>query len=740
MKAKWFYLALLIFWFGCQPAEQQSTGSSPDKDQLAIQLKINSDALIKGTSEEIRFDAASILLFSDNPLARKMLLEAVNTEENTAGRVAFCKALTQARYVKQTIGDKDDFIEPLFNILKSDSDELTTLAAEAILIFDYNRISWQFEKIVTDESLPSHVCLNAIKALKLQPDMRAIFLLINLSGDSRGPVAFAAEEALLTLGIPVGRDAQTRKDMIEQLKRKGPAKFQRDWLIRQETKIIELENQQQLWQQLYLEAIGKVYDRIDTDEERGSFLIDYLNNTDDIVRLWALDRVSQWRMGTKSKMPAELGPILLELISDTNRQVRLETANLLALMSELDSAQKLTDQIKLEQDQQVRLELFGALGGACYYAALPNSSVKIPQQIRKQTLDWAAEYLACQETEKVQRGAEVIKRLLEHNGLENSDVESYFSLLAQRYQQARDQDDGALKGELLGAMAGLCVQSVYNAEAVRIFEPLFEQGLLDGNDLVRQAAVDGLIYIDKSTALSLLRKDFINDQSPSILKKLIGLVSEIGTQEDLAWLTEKMKSESEGESAWQAMLRIFKRSDADIVTDWLNRFDTNNKPSLMSYDQRITLLVIAEGKALSENKLDALKTIRKKFASTYYDNAQYPKAAEYLGLLRETAESAAEKDATLAALLDAYLKWPNSDSAVVLIKHCLLAGDLDPNSAIVTSIDDYLAQPSDIADPNVLTDILKKIPSMPDKPKWTKLKARWAKKLQQPNPKQQKQP
>ena len=92
-------------------------------------------------------------------------------------------------------------------------------------------------------------------------------------------------------------------------------------------------------------------------------------------------------------LPAELGPVLVNLISEPDRDIRLNTAKLLSLMGELNSAEKLLEQHKAEQDDEVRTEEFVALGVACSYAFLPNSGIKIPVVIKKQTLELACEYL-----------------------------------------------------------------------------------------------------------------------------------------------------------------------------------------------------------------------------------------------------------------------------------------------------------------------------------------------------------
>ncbi|MHC4722610.1 MAG: HEAT repeat domain-containing protein, partial [Planctomycetota bacterium] len=338
--------------------------------EFSRQLKINMEGLFKGSSDQIRIDAATVMLFSEDPLARKILLDALRQSENLGARVAVCKALSQARAEQKIVANKEDFIPPLFDILKTETDDSAKFAAEAILIFEYDQISKPLEGMVIDPSLPVETRLNAIYALRLQPDMRAIFKLIDRLDDSDEQVAAEAEKALRFLGTPIGKDAEAREQIRSELKRRGRDEFFRDLLIRQEAKMRDLKAERDRWRQEYLAASDRIYDGISDDVARGAFLAEHLASSDAIVRLWALDKVSQWRVGTKSRLPTELGPILVNLISDQDRNVRLKVAKLLSLMGELDSAQRLLEQLEVEQNDEIKTELFVALGWACYYAFL----------------------------------------------------------------------------------------------------------------------------------------------------------------------------------------------------------------------------------------------------------------------------------------------------------------------------------------------------------------------------------
>lgn len=737
MSTKRLYLVVLALVIGCQspiigsiaretsfPAKEPS-----EKVELDPQLKLTRDALFdKGSSDQMRINAASVMLLSESSLARQILLDALKQAENDAVRKAVCKALIRARTGQETLNNVDDFVQPLLGVLVADNSATAKLAAEATLIFDYEHISEPLEQLIAKASLPLEARLNAIYALELHPDMRAAITLLTLVDSPDEDLAAEAEKALLTLGIPAGTDAKTRKQIIRNLVREGPVAFLRARLIRKEAQIRSAKSELTLWQGRYLLALGNVYAGISDDAEKAEFLTKHLSGPEAVVRLWTLEKIRQDRVGTRPnpKLPAEVGPVLVNLVSDRNRDVRLKTAGVLSFMTEVDSARHLLTQLEAEQDDQVKTQLFSALGSACYIAFLPNSKIKIPPEIRKQTLKWAVEYLAEQTPAKAQKGAEVMKKLLEQDGLTSAETDRYLSLLAQRYRGLENGSDGPLRGELLSALAGLCApQSVHKAQSKKRFGPLFEAALTDKTDFVREAAVDGLIYIDKAAALKRLRKDFVNDPSAIIRKKLIALAAEVGGKEDLLWLAGKIGSNSESEPAWQAMLKIFNGSDSAALDDWVSTFAPENSSTQASDAQKITFLELAERKAVAENKPKMLKDVREKLAELYAKTGLFERAADYLERLHEAASTIEEKNAILPDLLNAYLRWPKIELAAKLIENSLLMEDLDPNDVLVRSLDDYLSKPPPGADPNAVLDVLTEIKTPQARPLWQERLRQW---------------
>ncbi len=268
---------------------------------------------------------------------------------------------------------------------------------------------------------------------------------------------------------------------------------------------------------------------------------------------------------------------------------------------------------------------------------------------------------------------------------------------------------------------------------VKVFKSLFEESLGDEADLVREAAVNGLIYVDSARALDRLRKDFVKDRSVIIRKKLIEIAGEVGWQDDLVWLSEKLVSSDESEPAWQAMLKIFKRSELSVLDEWMTKFDLGDATVGLSDEQRISFLGIVERKAVSENNLKMLNGIREKLASLYSKNGEFERAAEYIGILRESAQSVEEKEFFLAELLDIYLRWPNMETMIRMVNNCLLEKDLVVDNVVILTIDAYFAEPPAGADPNVvLESLVNKVRPPDSRPMWAEHINRWKDRLHWP--------
>ena len=716
------YLIIVIFTTGslqigiCQDKPGGPSEGAPTTTQLNTELKVFRDSLFGQGS----VDAATVLLTHADPNARVVLLEALKQKDNSPARIAVCHALIRAREQKKTIANDQDFIGPLLEVFASENATEADSAVRASLVFGYETIGPFLEELVKDRLKAFKARVYAIHALKLRRDMKATIRLIELideTPDADQPISAEAQKALSQLGIAAGETLEARRQKIEAIRREGEGEFLRAQLARQQAQVRLASEELDRWRKRYLSELEKNYKRLSDDKAKSSFLVGYLADQEAVVRLWALDKAYKWRL--VSQLPDAFGQPLIDLISDENRNVRLNTAELLALMQRLNSARSLLDQHQVESDDQVRTKLFVALGAACS-TAITGPPAEIPikmRKIRSTTLELAVEqYLFSEDDEKARNAAEVVRKLLVRDGLQSGEVDKYLNLLSRRYQDEIGQPNGALRGVLLNAMAGLCApESACKAMAKSLFESQFKEALQDKTDFVREAAVNGLAHINTKKALEMLRSGFFNDPSEAIRKKLIALVDGEGDEQDLNNLAEKIGKNSEGDLAWQAMLNIFKRlneSKTAVWKEWMGRLTSEG--GSYTNDQRIAFLKNAEAKASAEIKLEA----RRKLGDLYYKTGQFENASVYFNMLYEAAQNSQDKDAIFEKLLTASLKGLQFERVAGLVGNHLSEADLDPNGVMIRSLDDYLGKPPLGANQKKVLKILEEITITQERPNW----------------------
>lgn len=730
-------LATVLFLACAFPAWAQTVPTSAETQvvpntEVNQELALIKDHLFNNKDAATRMSAATVLLFKDDPAARELVLEALKQAENPAAKTAVCKALDRSRRDPRPLKNKEEFLQPLLGILATEADaSVSQSAAEATLMFSYDQAQPGLEKIAGDKQSPVAIRSNVVYALQLHPDKRAVLKLIDLLGDTDSEVARTAGEALTSLGITFPDDPEGRRRAISDLEQQGPEAYLRKRLVRSETDIRTLRAGMLLWQNYYFSALVDWYTSLSDEAARNSFLADRLRAQEPEIKLWALDRLEEIKKGTgKPKLSEDLEKTLLSLVSSKNRQVRLKTARVLALMWELNSAQRVLQQLQVEEDADVRHELFIALGGACYYASLDTSPFKVSDEVRKDTLEWAVRFLSEQRVERVRSGADVIRKLLGQNGLKTEEVSRYLDALAQRYQQATSEANQAVRGELLSAMAGLCTQrSVCRVQATKLYSPLFEQAITDGAEAVRQGAVDGFINIDSAAALKKFRKSLVDDPSTLIRAKLINVAGEVGVAEDLDWLSRKLGTPGEGEAVWQAVLKVFRRCGIDVMATWIGPFSAPPLQERLTLEQRISYFILVEQRAQSESRADLLAEARKQLAQLYTASANFKQASDYLKLIEETAGNQQERERVLSDRLNVCLRWPNLEIVGEIIGGYLLASDMSDDNPIAKSIDGYLKELPLGADPNALLEKLSriKVKEPEARPGWRGLLLRWSK-------------
>lgn len=651
---------------GLALAADEPLASAPangaNEANTARQLRIYKTALLNGPTEKIRSDAAAELLYRQDSESRDILLQALALKDNSPARQAVCRAIIDSR---SSIINKEVFLEPLLAILQEAAGKDAKYAAEATLIFEYAEIASELTKNVNSGKNNRSVRLNALYALSLRPvEKQAVATIVKLFDDADKQIARAAEDTL-PYWIPAGMDGPA---ILRYLRHKSQSEIIRDWVDFQEKEVRRLQTERQRWQRLYLSTLNKQYETAD-DTSKGIILLGNLGSDLVEVRLWGLEKAGQ--LSPSIILPPEFDNALLALVSDPDRLVRLKTAEILSNMSDRNPAEKLLAQFKVEEYDNVKLEIFKSLSEACYYAFSPGSTIELSENMRTVTLIIAEQYLGEKDAEKATVGAEAILKLLESNGFNDELVEKYLRLLSARFTQAQSDGNNDLSAEILNVMARLCGQSTHNDLTARLFGVYLLNSLDEkDNEQIRRIAVTGLVNIDKTEAMETFKERLLmDDPSLNIRLAVIELAGETGKAEDITWLMEKLTLADERSGAWEAIKQILQRQQADVIDLWASKLAAANAGG----DRVRTLLVMAEKKAETENNTALLKSIRKKLQpmllEVYLKSGDVSKVSKLIASRLKESDAGAED--ALAKKITAYL-----DSGATLEQKRLLVKTL----------------------------------------------------------------
>ena len=708
-------------------AEQNNGQESP----LAAQLKINRAALLNPSMEEqIRIDTALELLRNEDGQARAILLEVLTAKDNAAAQMIVCKAIIQSRGWDEAIIQPKEFLEPLMAILTEQEGDVAKIAAKASLIFPYSQVQPYLMRIIENPELPMQARLNAVYAMQIRPDKEAVSQLLIMLDSEDKQISSAAKEALL-VWLPLATDEQSWRKNLSKLERMSRVEILKEWVIAQDGRIRQIEEQLKNYRQLYTAAQNKIFEGIADNKEKAGFLAGQLVSEYSDIKLWAIDKISVW-LKSGSEVPLEvLTEPLMGLISDEEVSVRLATAKLLSQLSNVNSADKLFAQLKIESAPEVRKELLTALSQVCNYAFSPGADFNdVDAQIRSDALEIASKYF----DGDAGFAAEVVRKLLLQNGLEKEQAEKYFKLIAESFR--KEQTDKQLQGQLLSEMSRLCSQdSFYRQAASEIFGDIFLKAIDDENTIISEPAVVGFIKTDRSRAFQLLlEKGFASHPSEKIRKAVISLASQVGSQNDMEWLFAKATSSGvdmeEDDLAWDAIANLSKNCSATYIVQWTDKYDAVLSDAAVGVKNKrqkiLSLLETAEKKATDEGSKQLICIIRAKLARGYEKNKQYDIAAKYYGLLLIESNDPNERDVLAGDILWVHLEAGQFEQAKQLIDNRLLSKDLsDVNDLVVTIIKKYLGQANE-AESSALVEALRAIKIENPRPLWQQQLSKWA--------------
>lgn len=714
-------LGVLILLPAVQAAEESAapTATAVVEDEAARQFRIYREALLQGSTEEVRVDAAVGLLLNKDTVSRDLLISALGASDNPMAAKAVCKALIKSRVVGTTIGSRDAFLDPLLGLLSTGEAETARLAADALLFFRFDDISERLDTLSHDSSADKRVRYNAIYALQIRPEPQALRILIKLMDEADADVVRVVETALQEVfGMPVGTPRLAWEQILDDLKQKSPDDIRRERLLRQEMKLREVQAERDRWQKLYLAALDKHYETGD-EVGRNALILDRLESELPPVRLWALDKIDRYPVNGQ----AALRDKLLLMLADESRLVRLKTAKVLNNMSALNPAERLLERFAAEKDAEVALAMFEALGEACFFAFSPGSKIQLPQTVKLQTLEIAGVYLDKEDIETAKKGAEIVRKILELNGLEPDQSISYLELLAKRYEVSR-QRNSAMRAELLGMMARLCGQGAQRERAGKMYQSYFIQDIqVPDNPPVRLAAATGLFNLDKALALKNYKQNsVIQDVSPALRQLVFEAASQAGQPEDLEWLAAYLGANGQSEAATAAFRAICQRSAGTVSLDWGQRLDTGG--ALTAFVKE--LLELAEQKGIVDKNEMLLSEVRARLADWYVRAGQPQDLSTYLDKVKASGGSWVFPDEIGAGVVASTAYAGLFDVATAIVGLRVERGSLNSGSMILVKLDDYF-QSAKVANESK-AEFLQKLASLkatPANPMWDEKLQYW---------------
>jgi HEAT repeat protein len=657
------------------------------EEESSRQLRIFREALQQGSTEVIRVEAAFELLLRSNNTSWDILVTTLKTPGNAPARVAVCKALIKSRGLGQAIGSRRVFLEPLMEMLASSPSEQATIAAEALLLFDYSDIEAGLTGLLKDSQASRQSRMNAVYAMQIRPEPQALRSLIQILGDPDGEVSKTAEIALQeAFGIPVGTSRKVWSDILDELKQKTPDDIRRERLLRQEMKLREIQTERDRWQRLYLSSLDRQYELSD-ETGRAKMTLEMLSSDLPAIRIWALGRVAQYQATDK----APLRDKLFSLLSDPSRDVRLQTAKVLNNMSVLNPAQKLLERFKVENDPEVALAMFEALGEACFFAFSPGSEIVLSPEIKSETLDVAVQYLLREQTETARKGADVIRKILELNNLSKESMGYYLDIINQRYRQTVGKNP-TLQADLLSVMAHLSGQGLTRSQASKLYEDAFVQGMATtDNAALRLAGIRGMMHIDPVKAFSMAKRNqLMRDESSAVRLLVIELAGTVGAGSDLDWLVGMMNSNGHLEQVWASIKSICQRQKSPFMLEWVPRLEQ----AAVRGDYVREMLELAEQKAAVEQDAAVLAGVRGRLIGWYASQNAWEQGYAYLEKIGYAAEQNSYADDVTASIFDVYLFSGDFDKLSQVVAMELTKNDFDDSLPVYRHLQTYLSDPA----------------------------------------------
>lgn len=502
--------------------------------------------------QETRDSAGRRLLSIGSAQARDVILFALKDPGNTGGRLA------AARAVAESLPPDPRFIDALFVLLDAGQRrEIVDAAVVALGNFKTEADVSSRLILMSGAGSPDPVRISAVRTLGHLAEKTGAKRLVELTEDPNPQVAFAAVESLQTMtSLELSNPTDWSHWWAGQADR-APEAFRTSLLA---ARASLLEQEKRVRDDAMLELRRSIESAIASapNGQLGEVLNGFLSSPRESIRVVAIGQAYQ--LATTGDLPALSRTIVRSMLSDPNREIRLQAARTISRVNDVDAFDPITQQIAVESDPAVKVELATALGVIGNIEAVP---------LLRQQLDAPSEAV-------VQAAANSLAKL--GPGLAAKDPGAAAEL-AGRLQHMLD---GLPKGQAAARQREALIAALVPL-AQKSMAPTFAQ-LLTADprepDSIRRLAAAGLGVIGDPNTADLLA-DVMGDtlaSSPVVRLEAINslgrVASAFSVYADALYRRMDPKFESDAEirqAAWGVITKLFESASRDQLAGWPDR-------------------------------------------------------------------------------------------------------------------------------------------------------------------------
>ena len=493
-----------------------------------------------------RRDAATALLEKGSDAANAVLIEVLATPSEAAMAVLDVLAAHDS--------GAEAFIDPLFNLLKSDDETIRRRASLAFGVYQGNdKVLEGLKKQLADTAASPPVRLAALEALAQIVDRRAIEALVEATADADKTIAGAAALALGDMTGLVGVPPAGWKAWWESHKREPEAMFLRGLLRRFRADLRRRDTALATAQVRLARLMDEAYEVADT-KEKGRMILLHLEDPLPLVRAVAARQATVFAREVLTGPPnggrqayQDLISSLMKHVIDESPDVRAASAEALGAWQEPAAGPVLMARLGTEKTSDVRAALAGALGTLKVAEAVPE----------------LIKMLASPAQAEVVRAAGAIGSIGERSGGGSAAIEPAVEPLS---RLARTSDAPAVREAACRALARIAHPTA---------EPVLVAALEDQAPGVRFSAAQGLAGLGRAkpeTVLALIAR--IQDDNKGVRQAVAAALGKLAGADAARKLADRLKQGGEADPAvqnafWAAVLALVEKSEGPALAEEL---------------------------------------------------------------------------------------------------------------------------------------------------------------------------